>query len=42
MEECLDVDYELGRLLVDELLPYSVEYFLGLREDEDEEKKEKK
>ena len=28
----MDVDQDVGREIVDELLPYSLEYFLGIKE----------
>ena len=45
MQQQLDIDQDVGRTIVDELLPYSVEYFLGLKEfgkkdDEEEEEVE--
>lgn len=39
-EESLEIDYEFGRLLIDELLPYSVEYYMNLREEPKEKVKE--
>ena len=42
----MDVDYDLGRLLIDEIIPYSIEYFLGVNDDgkhdEPEDKDNKK
>lgn len=32
IQEQLEIDHETGRLLLDELLPYSLEYFLDLKE----------
>lgn len=35
--ENLDNDFELGGMLVDEVLPYSLEYFLGIEHEGDED-----
>jgi nucleosome assembly protein 1-like 1 len=32
----LDMEYELGVEIVDELIPYSVEYFVGVSHDSEE------
>ena len=29
----MEVDEDLGSLLVDELIPYSIEYYLGIKEE---------
>eukprot|EP00339_Tiarina_fusa_P016188 CAMPEP_0117031116 /NCGR_PEP_ID=MMETSP0472-20121206/22404_1 /TAXON_ID=693140 ORGANISM="Tiarina fusus, Strain LIS" /NCGR_SAMPLE_ID=MMETSP0472 /ASSEMBLY_ACC=CAM_ASM_000603 /LENGTH=67 /DNA_ID=CAMNT_0004739379 /DNA_START=683 /DNA_END=886 /DNA_ORIENTATION=- len=32
----MDIDYEVGQVLVDEIVPYSLEYYLDVKEaDED-------
>ena len=33
--EKLDDDFEVGGVIVDELLPFSLEYYLGIEHDED-------
>lgn len=33
LQEGLDVDYDLARLLLDDIIPYSIEYFLGVNDD---------
>lgn len=33
--EKLESDFELGGILVDEVLPYSLEYYLGIEHDDD-------
>lgn len=35
--EDLDNDFELGGVLVDEVLPYSLEYYLGVEHEGDED-----
>jgi hypothetical protein len=32
----LDVEYEIGMEFLEELIPYSVEYFLGVKHDTEE------
>lgn len=38
----MEVDEDLGSLLVDELIPYSIEYYLGIKEELDVAGKESK
>jgi nucleosome assembly protein 1-like 1 len=33
-QEQLQVDEDLGSLLIDELIPYSVEYYLGIKQEQ--------
>ncbi len=36
MQERLDIDYDIARALIDEVLPYSLEYYLEIKHiDED-------
>lgn len=35
--ENLDNDFEIGGMLVDEVLPYSLEYYLGIEHEGDED-----
>ena len=35
--ESLDNDFEIGGMLVDEVLPYSLEYYLGIEHEGDED-----
>lgn len=32
MQEHVDIDYEFGRMALDELIPYGMEYYLGIKE----------
>ena len=32
------VDYDIARALIDELIPYSLEYFLDIRKEKENEK----
>jgi nucleosome assembly protein 1-like 1 len=31
MAERMDIDYDLARMIIDEIIPYSLEYFLGVK-----------
>lgn len=31
----MDIDYDLARMIVDEIIPYSLEYYLGVKIDDD-------
>ena len=33
----MEADYEIGRTFADELIPYSLEYFLGINPENDDE-----
>ena len=35
--EKLEQDFEIGGVIVDEVLPYSLEYFLGIEHEGDED-----
>ena len=36
----MDIDYDIARCIADELIPYSLEYFLGIKVNEDLEEVE--
>jgi nucleosome assembly protein 1-like 1 len=45
LEEKMAIDYDIARAIIDELLPYSLEYYLGVRnmndlKTKDDEKEE--
>lgn len=33
----LDDDFEIGGIIVDEIIPYSLEYYLGVEHEDDED-----
>ena len=35
--EKIEDDFEIGGIIVDEILPYALEYYLGIKHDEGEE-----
>lgn len=35
LEEKIAIDYDIARAIIDELLPYSLEYYLGVRNMDD-------
>jgi len=35
MQERMDIDYDISQVLMDEVIPYSLEYFLGIKMGED-------
>lgn len=36
-EERLNIDYDIARTLVDEVIPYSLEYYLNVKVEDDED-----
>lgn len=34
LQDKLEMDSELGSLITDELIPYSIEYYLGIKQEE--------
>lgn len=37
VEEKLAIDFDIARVLIDEIIPYSLEYYLGVKTGEDYE-----
>jgi hypothetical protein len=37
LDEKMETDYEIGRNFTDELIPYSLEYYLGINPENDDE-----
>ena len=33
--ERMDIDYDLARMIIDEIIPYSLEYYLGIKINDD-------
>lgn len=31
----MDIDYDLARMIIDEIIPYSLEYYLGVKMNDD-------
>ena len=36
----MEVDEDVGSLIVEELIPYSIEYYLGIKQEQNDEKEE--
>ena len=33
--ERMDIDYDIARMIIDEIIPYSLEYYLGVKINDD-------
>ena len=31
----MDIDYDIARMIIDEIIPYSLEYYLGIKINEE-------
>ena len=31
----MDIDYDIARMIIDEIIPYSLEYYLGIKINDD-------